>query len=148
MEHRWGHRVPLDFPVQVFLNPGPKLIGRIRNVSVSGAFIGTTDRFALWVPLEIALLPPNGLPPALERVSAHVTRRTRDGIGIEWCELAPAPVRLLLADAPGDDASVPRFRPNRRASVEAQDGTAAPPRPRRSPDSFHGTLRGATGGDR
>ena len=48
----------------------------------------------LWTRLEIEVLLPRGHDA--ERVAAHVTRRTRDGGGIEWCEVAPQSVLVLL----------------------------------------------------
>lgn len=96
MEHRWGRRISLEVPVRLILEAGEPLIGRIENVSISGAFVRTARSVPVWARLEVELgrpCEPGGDP---ECIIAHVIRRTKEGVGIEWHELAPRAVRALL----------------------------------------------------
>ena len=98
-EHRWGQRCPVDVRVS-FRAPLIGGWGRIRNVSLSGAYIETAAR-----------------PPQLERLtmdlewsregrtersvlSAWIVRRDEHGFGVEWTEFAPWPVPALLSGDP------------------------------------------------
>lgn len=99
MDHRWGKRLPVD--IEVFLEgpSGARAIGRIRNVSVSGALIATRLRVP---PLaRVSVTTAGRSEPDTAEAIAYVVRQTPFGLGIEWCELAPAPVRAMLAAATG-----------------------------------------------
>lgn len=97
MEHRWARRIALKAPVRLALASGELLLGEMMDVSASGAFVQTPYRLPLWVQLEVEVLLRNQHVGAhAERVPAHVTRRASDGAGIEWRDLAPRPVRILL----------------------------------------------------
>jgi hypothetical protein len=102
MEHRWGERVEVDIPVQVSVPPLILGSGRIRNVSISGAWI--SGRFDL-PPLARAFvvfdLVLGGQPEQLP-IACYVARVRPDGIGVEWRELAPQIVSdlMLFAAAP------------------------------------------------
>jgi hypothetical protein len=97
MEHRLGSRHSTD--VDVFLRTWGSTVsarGRLRNLSVSGAFISTMlpCRPLLNVTVQIA---PNGRPrrsgPLLE---GQIVRLAEGGIGIEWGELQPELVAQLV----------------------------------------------------
>jgi len=99
MEHRWGRRVEADTPVRLTCRPYAVGSGRIRNLSVSGAFIET--------PLELPLLARVNVIVAEwaeesfsepDEIVACVVRTDVDGIAVEWCELAPAAVVRLLGE--------------------------------------------------
>ncbi len=96
MEHRWGRRVAVRVPVRLIAETGESATGQTQDVSISGAFIRTAQLVPLWIRLEVEFAPPDGLTEKPERIAAHVTRRTREGLGIEWYELAPHTVRTLL----------------------------------------------------
>ncbi len=102
MEHRWGERIEVDIPVQVSVPPLVLGSGRIRNVSISGAWI--TGRFDL-PPLARAFvvfdLVLGGQSEQLP-IACYVARVRPDGIGVEWRELAPQIVSdlMLFAAAP------------------------------------------------
>lgn len=95
MEHRWGRRISVKIPVRLIPESEEPVIGETENVSISGALVQTTRSVRLWARLqvEVALPYSEGLP---ERVAAHVIRKIRDGAAIEWCDLAPRAVRILL----------------------------------------------------
>lgn len=97
MEHRWGRRIPLKIPVQIFVGSRRPVLGEIENASISGALVQTSRPIPLWARVEVEMLQParqTGGEP--ERVAAHVTRRTSDAVAIEWCDLAPHSVRVLI----------------------------------------------------
>lgn len=97
MEHRWGRRVALRIPVRLATGAGEPLAGQMLNVSISGAFVQTARPMPTWGRLQVEVLTRHhhrGRNP--ERVSAHVTRHEANGVGIEWCDLAPRSVRVLL----------------------------------------------------
>jgi hypothetical protein len=97
MEHRLGSRHATD--VDVFLRTWGSTVsarGRLRDLSVSGAFIATLlpCRPLLHVTVQIA---PDGRPrrsgPLLE---GQIVRLSEGGIGIEWAELQPELVAQLI----------------------------------------------------
>lgn len=127
MEHRWGRRIVVRVPVRLIAESGESAIGQAENVSISGAFIRTAQLVPLWTRLEVEFEPPEGLKEKAERIAAHVTRRTREGVGIEWYELAPHTVRALLV--PKEPRAMREARHDTRREVspalEAQTKVAA-----------------------
>lgn len=97
MDHRWGKRLPVDIEVTLEGPSGARAIGRIRNVSVSGALIATRLTVAPLARIRVTTAPR--LEAETGEAIAYVVRQTPLGLGIEWCELAPAPVRAMLAVA-------------------------------------------------
>jgi len=96
-EHRWGERVRVDVSVSVNV-PAPasfRVNGRLRNVSLSGALIKAEVNLPLNTLIAVSLIPQ---PPAqIEAVlNAHITRKLREDVGVEWCEFAPSAVKDLL----------------------------------------------------
>lgn len=97
MEHRWGRRIALKIPVRLAIGGGEPMLGQMTNVSISGAFVETPRPMALWTQIEVeVILRHHFASRKPERVAAHVTRRSSGGAGIEWCDLAPPSVRVLL----------------------------------------------------
>ncbi len=109
MEHRWGRRVPIRVPVRLFAESGGCVLGEIQNISISGAFVRTVRPVPLWARLEVEALLPGSLGRDLERIAAHVTRRTTGGVGIEWCQLAPRLARAVLDNADPSAAGLARL---------------------------------------
>ncbi|MBX5462668.1 MAG: BON domain-containing protein [Steroidobacteraceae bacterium] len=99
MDHRWGQRLPVDIEVALEGPSGVRAIGRIRNVSVSGALIATRLTVAPLARIRVTTTPR--FEAGTGETIAYVVRQTPFGLGIEWCELAPAPVRAMLAAATG-----------------------------------------------
>ena len=62
--------------------------GQIRDASLSGAFVHTRLQVAAWTHVEVELCGA--------RIAAFVVRVATAGLGIEWSEFAPRPVRDLL----------------------------------------------------
>ncbi len=96
MEHRWGERIPVDFPVRVTVLPYSVREGRLNDLSVSGAFIRTNLEPRLLSRVQIAMALPFYPKHEAPLIFAYVARKYPDGIGVEWCEFAPLPVREIL----------------------------------------------------
>jgi len=97
MEHRLGSRHVTD--ADVYLRTWGSTVsarGRMRDLSVSGAFISTLlpCRPLLHVTVQVV---PEGRPrrsgPVLE---GQIVRVAPEGIGIEWAELQPELVAQLV----------------------------------------------------
>src|SRR5688572_26334378 len=87
MEHRWGERVPLDLPVRLELAGELLGLGRLRNASISGAFIATDSKFPLLASLDVVLRIP-AMPAGRLELPACVVRRDEGGLGVEWRDMA------------------------------------------------------------
>jgi hypothetical protein len=75
----------------------------LHDISVSGAFLQTTTPFGLHCQIEVEFFP---FRARHEAAQATVIRVVREGLGVEWTELAPLSVRHLLRElAQGDLAS-------------------------------------------
>jgi hypothetical protein len=88
MEHRWGNRVSLDTPAAMRLIYDREVPVRIRDASVSGAFVETTDRPAPFSRIALRAISSSG-----DWIEAWVVRMASDGIGVEWLE--PGSQRVL-----------------------------------------------------
>jgi hypothetical protein len=96
MEHRWGERVQVKFPVRVTAHRFSVSDAWLADLSVSGALVKGNFDARLMARIQVAIvLPPR---PKYESpvVEAYVARRYKHGFGIEWCEFAPDTVRELL----------------------------------------------------
>jgi PilZ domain len=95
MEHRWGERFRTNMPVHVSANEEAGILGRMRNLSLSGALLRIEADLRLYALIEVSVeLPQRSLPPAI--LLAHVSRKREKDLGIEWCEFAPFAVKDLL----------------------------------------------------
>jgi hypothetical protein len=84
MEHQRGQRHSTDVSVRIFTRPYTIGIGRVLNVSATGAFLET--QLALR-PLSLLYLEPMNLASAgeaRERIAATVVRCTPSGVGLAW----------------------------------------------------------------
>ena len=94
-ESRWGDRVRVNIPVQVSVNALWGADGWMKNLSLSGALMKANVDLGLHPLVEVSVKTP--LPPQrAETIAAYVSRRTKDGVGVEWCEFAPSVVKDLL----------------------------------------------------
>jgi hypothetical protein len=85
MEHRWGQRMPCRARVQISGGTGLRGAGRVRDISLSGAFIETALSLPLYVRVEL-IVQGNESATHAKKMTASVSRVARDGVGIEWCE--------------------------------------------------------------
>lgn len=117
MEHRCGTRYATDIGVFISARTaGFSAAGKLRDISVSGAFITTAEPIE---PLNIVTLHLPTVYPF--KLHAQVVRRTAEGIAVEWLEYVPELVQQLLRRA----SNVDRRLPPARASVRAQKIAAA-----------------------
>jgi len=66
----------------------------MRNLSLSGALVKADCELRLHSLIEVHIeLPPS---PRAAVLMAHVSRKLKEGVGIEWCEFAPIIVKDLL----------------------------------------------------
>jgi hypothetical protein len=92
MEHRCGDRRPANLAVRLILPPEEMLLGRIRDLSLSGAFVQTHRelRPLTRVIVELqAMLPGLTARAAGRRIEGFVVRNAATGVGIEWSDFAP-----------------------------------------------------------
>ncbi len=102
MEHRLGTRHAID--LEVYLRAWGSTVsarGRLRDLSVSGAFVATQLPCRPLLHIAVQIVPVgqtrrNSLP-----AEGLIVRLGEDGIGIEWDELQPQLLSqlILLQDA-------------------------------------------------
>lgn len=97
MEHRWGQRKPCRASVSVAAGAGVIGTARVRDVSISGAFLETALPLPLFSQIAIAVLRDDATR-TLEFM-ASVVRAEPDGVGIEWCEPVAGSICRLLGCA-------------------------------------------------
>ena len=94
-EHRWGERVRVDLPVHVLEEGRAAVPGYLKNLSLSGALLQSSHDLHLYTLIGVRIERPSPSADACV-VKARVSRKPAHGIGIEWCEFAPAVVKDLL----------------------------------------------------
>jgi hypothetical protein len=72
----------------------PKVVGCMKNLSLSGALVKAECELQLHALIEVTIQQPPS--PGAAIIKAHVSRSLKDGAGIEWCEFAPRVVKDLL----------------------------------------------------
>jgi hypothetical protein len=101
MEHRWGDRIPVDIPIRI-MGDGPSLvcIGRLINISMSGALIATALEPRVLSRIRVIWSLRARLRHHLPAVAACVVRESSEGIAVEWCDFgAIAVVQTIQAAA-------------------------------------------------
>lgn len=97
MEHRWGARFTVDLAVRVAGRPYNVRMGRLVDLSASGAFINVAADLRLLSRVQVAITAlPQRLAHPTPMIAAFIARSSKDGVGVEWCEYAPKPVLELL----------------------------------------------------
>jgi hypothetical protein len=93
-ESRWGDRVKVNIPVHLSADALAGADGCMRNLSLSGALVKANIDLGLHSLIEVSIKMPS--PQRAEAITAYVSRRLKEGVGIEWCEFAPIVVKDLL----------------------------------------------------
>ena len=125
MEHRWGQRIVTDVPVSFVGSRAAIGVGRILNVSTTGALVQTRLPLPL---LSLVYLKPAGTPSYLGQIGRLIGCIVRHGaseIGIEWCDADSYAVLQLLTALRGESApntSGSRL-PSKRYPLAAPDGS-------------------------
>jgi hypothetical protein len=89
MEHRWGTRHPANLRVSFAQQPGTCRVGRVLNISATGAYLQTDAALRILTLIEITFF--GGVVPGGARFAACVVRRDKRGVGLEW----EIPMRLV-----------------------------------------------------
>jgi hypothetical protein len=103
MEHHRGQRRSTNVTVQFFTRPDTIGVGRVVNVSTTGAFMETQVPLRL---LSLLYLEPTDQPPADStrgRIAATVVRCDATGVGLEWCEFAAETTKVYARFATGSN---------------------------------------------
>jgi PilZ domain len=95
LEHRWGERVRVNIPVHVSAAALDGIDGCMKNLSLSGALMKSDCELRLNTLIEVRIELPLP-PPRVAVIKAHVSRKLKEGVGIEWCDFAPNIVKDLL----------------------------------------------------
>jgi hypothetical protein len=108
MEHRWGRRQSSDLMVRFYIRSGTTGIGRLLNISSTGAYMATTAHLR---PFSLVYLEPAAASfweIQSRRIAASVVREDAGGVGLEWCESAAeatkVSARLTALAGSSDDA--------------------------------------------
>jgi hypothetical protein len=117
MDHRWGNRVPVNIDVRLTCRPEFAGVGRIENVSISGAFVRTELRPPLLSRARIIACLRTARGEERHETSGYVARHAADGIGIEWLELSPAMLSAVFIDPVKVPIQVVGARDSRAASI-------------------------------
>lgn len=91
MEHRWGGRESVDIPAYITTSSGGSTRVRLKNASLSGAFVETR--------LKLPLLSRVAIFHSLDEercVEGFVTRIGHGGIGVEWLEPGRDTLRVAI----------------------------------------------------
>lgn len=94
MNHRWGRRFAASLRVRLSYPPYAIAAGQLTDISISGAFVRSTLALPLLARVRIALASAGEAAP--QEIEAHVVRRADGGFGVEWAELAPPEVGVIL----------------------------------------------------
>jgi len=103
MEHHRGQRHSTDVTVQFLTRPATIGIGRVLNVSSTGAFMETQTPLPL---LSLVYLQPADQLPGDGtggRIAATVVRCSATGVGLEWCEFGADATRVYARLAAGSN---------------------------------------------
>lgn len=127
MEHRWGTRKPVLLHVKVTTSGGVGAVGILRDISVSGAFIATEASVKLHEQIQLTVYGGPHHRKQLGSFDAHVVRKwgrpgADHGVGIEWSELAPQSLSLLVRQGQVEKSRADSGRPEQ--SDHDRDGVA------------------------
>jgi hypothetical protein len=117
MEHRWGWRLRVDLNARVGDASGLTNLARLRDVSVSGAFIETAAPVPAFGAIDVQFRTHRGNDSRW--LEAHVVRTTPEGVAVEWAEFAPREISRLMETYPGSARPEP--------SIELGTGREAAP---------------------
>jgi hypothetical protein len=95
MEHRWGQRVRCRLRVRLSIGDGITGGGKLRDVSMSGAFIDTALALPLCAPVDVVVLHDDSFDREVE-MTGCVVRIADGGVGIEWDEPQAGSICAIL----------------------------------------------------
>ncbi len=125
LEHRWGERVAVDCPVLLQAGPGLRTIGRLRNASLSGGYLEIAIRVPLEIQVQVELEWRDSNRTEHWRIPAYGVRADDEGVGLEWCEFAPAGIAVLIASRfPTEPVATSLLRSSDRGRRASEQHTA------------------------
>jgi hypothetical protein len=85
--------------------------GCMKNLSLSGALLKADVDFGLNALIKVSIKMPSPSQRAAA-ITAYISRKDKEGVGVEWCEFAPAVIKDLLRSPSiplpsSDSASMP-----------------------------------------
>ena len=89
----------MDLPIRLELRDGRTTMGRLRNVSVSGALIECAEELPTFTTLRVAIPVSTQVREPIQ-LGARVVRAEHPYLGVEWRDLAPDAFINLLGGAP------------------------------------------------
>jgi hypothetical protein len=105
---RWGYsslalafraprprRVRTNIPLQMSAKAEAGADGCMKNLSLSGALVKADVDLGLHALIQVRI---NRATPSRRAaaITAYISRKTKEGAGVEWCEFAPSVVTDLL----------------------------------------------------
>jgi hypothetical protein len=96
MEHRWGERIRVYIPVRLAEAALSRPLARIVNLSLSGACIEADHALRPLSRIAVILDSPFKPDGDTSPITAYVTRSSKNGAGVEWCEYAPLVITQLM----------------------------------------------------
>ncbi len=96
MEHRWGRRIPCGSEVRITTGAAQRGQGRMRDVSMSGAYLETSMPLPLHTAVVVSVIRANGSETELR---GNVVRRDAAGVGVEWSEASHGAICPVLGCA-------------------------------------------------
>jgi hypothetical protein len=94
-ESRWGDRVNVNIPVQVSADALAGADGCMKNLSLSGALVKADVDLRLNSLIQVSITMPSPSQRA-GVITAYVSRKVGDSVGVEWGQFAPNVVKDLL----------------------------------------------------
>jgi hypothetical protein len=67
----------------------------MKNLSLSGAFVKADVELGLHSLIEVSI-KMSSPSQRTAAITAYVSRKVKEGVGVEWCEFAPRVVKDLL----------------------------------------------------
>lgn len=86
----------VDLPINIGCSPDPLSQGRLRDISVSGAFAYTDLRLPVLSRIRLKIDVPGRAGCLGLCLPASVVRTTPSGFGLEWQDFAPELIRKLF----------------------------------------------------
>ena len=93
-DSRWGDRVRVNIPVQVSAN-ALSAHGCMKNLSLSGALLKADVDFGLNALIKVSF-KISSPSQRVAAITAYISRKDKEGVGVEWCEFAPSVIKDLL----------------------------------------------------
>lgn len=99
MEHRWGNRIPVNIGVRISARPSTIGVGRILDLSMSGAWIRAHLNLAVLSRVMVVLDSTPARKHEALSIGPYVTRTSREGFGVQWYKTRSATLEGTVASS-------------------------------------------------